>query len=79
MPGGLFAEWGTQPREREGEENKEKERQSESDTHTTHKLGQLVKRPEPERFLFSADATTSDDRDETSAETGRGSTRGGVA
>lgn len=65
-------------REREGDKERARERQSESesDTHTTHKLGQLVKRPEPERFLFSADATTSDDRDETSAETGRGTCRG---
>lgn len=66
-------------KERERKREAERERQSESDTHTTHKLGQLVKRPEPERFLFSDDATTSDDRDETSAETGRGTCRGGVA
>lgn len=49
-------------------------RTSEIDTHTTHKHGQLVKRPEPERFLFSDDDGDDDDdreRDEIEKESER--------
>lgn len=46
-------------------------RTSEIDTHTTHKHGQLVKRPEPERFLFSDDDDDDRERDDFEKESER--------